>query len=680
MAAKSFRTKTNIKQAWNWLKSNPDGIIKDGYGMRDAYRNFTVVEENFLNEVVSDLRAGTYNPTSACKVYLPKSSGGLRPYTLLTVKDQVIYQALVNIVAEQLFFKIKNRYYDKVFGNLYGGNESIWFYKNWGVGYKKFNNAARRAFSSGRIFMASFDLVACYDSIDHKVLSYYLQEIGVPQDAIDLLLLCLSKWTSTDYAKPIYQGHGIPQGPMSSGLLSEVVLSAFDSERRTPRVTYIRYVDDIWFFAEEENDLREELVRMDRICKKVGLFPQSSKINIRRVKDIEEELKTVSGIFDNAIEIDNNDYFGILKKVTPSYRIKDVSKFKYCTSKTNPTSQLINRLWRIFANHPEIYPQICSAIIRSGKLSKTSRKNIRLILSRKNPYINIQASFVEVLCKIKMSLDDARIFSKIIKEQFGTGSAFRNSDARLTALVFEFLYINKKLTTKQISYICKSPFWYTRREIARFLKNSESSIIKNFLLDDVQDVQLSSSRNIMLNDTQVPSTSLPFLPNTYFKNFNLITGNTHDPCKIHLTLTLMIGQKINVNWKKLLGTRYKQALKVLVNCNASLSTNIGAWICELDVFNEIIVRALFDKETTLGVVGGNYGSVLGPGSPFAIRYNNIYSPCAFIHKRRRTTPVTHAYDIKTKQPTQPFKHKEVPVYMKKQIGMIMALSKSTFNL
>jgi len=386
MAAKSYCTKVNVKRAWDWLKSNPDRVIKDGYGMRDTYRNFAVIEDDFLNEIVAELRANTYNPIPACKVYLPKSSGGLRPYSLLSVKDQVVYQALINIIAEQLLPKIQSRYYEKVFGHLYAGEKSVWFYKKWKVGYKKFNEAARKAFVSGRVFMASFDLVACYDSIDHKVLSHYLREIHVPQDAIDLLLRCLSEWTSTDHDERIYQGHGIPQGPMSSGLLSEVVLSAFDSERRTPSVTYIRYVDDIWFFAKNESDLRAELVRMDRICKKVGLFPQSSKIRIRQVKDIEEELKTVSGVFENIEEIKNGDYFDILKQVTPSYRIKDISKFKYCAVSAKPTSQLIGRLWHILDNHPEIYPQLCSAIIRSAKLSKSSRKNIKLILSQKSPF------------------------------------------------------------------------------------------------------------------------------------------------------------------------------------------------------------------------------------------------------------------------------------------------------
>lgn len=674
MPAKSFRTKNNVSKAWTWIKSNPDRVIKDWYGMRGAYHNFSVIEESLMSKIVSELRLDTYSPTQACKVYLPKASGGLRPYTLLTVQDQVVYQAIINIVAEQLLPNVKNRYYDKTFGNLYAGTQSQWFYKKWKAGYKRFNESARRAHKDGKVFMASFDLVACYDSIDHKVLSYYLKEIGVPEDAINLLKQCLTTWTSTDHEERIYQGHGIPQGPMSSGLLSEVVLSAFDSERRTSGVTYIRYVDDIWFFAKNEYELRSELVRMDRICKKIGLFPQSSKINIGEVKDIEEKIKTVSAIFEEQTEKQEMDFFKVLREVTPAYRIKDISKFKYCAAAAKPTAQLVDRLWRIYEKQPEIYPQLCSALVRSGRLSQSSRNNITKLLNRRSPYINIHASFVEVLCKINLKTPDATHFGKIIKNRFGTSSVFRNSDARLTAIVFEFLYKYGRLTPKQIEYICNSPFWYTRREIARFLKSTESIQIKKFLYDEVPDVQLAAANSVVEKDIQIPSGSLPQLPRVYFQSYDLITGGIAESCKINSILSTMLDKKINFDWKNLLGGHYKQALRVLVDCNASITTNINAWICELDVFNETILRGMCDKDASLGKIGPHYGSMLNDSNhPFGKKHKSIRDLCKSIHDRRITTLVAHAYDQKKHIPTRPFKHNELRQYRRKEISLISAI-------
>lgn len=675
---RSYKTKQNIEKAWSWIKSNPDKVLKDEYGMRNMYQSFSVVENEFLSQIVEELKNNTYRPTESCKVYLPKPSGGLRPYSILTVKDQIVYQSIVNIIAEQLYKKTKNRYYNKIFGNLYAGEKSPWFYKKWKDGYSKFNETAKNAFNSGKVYMASFDLVACYDSIDHKVLEHYLDELNIPKEATTTLLQCLSTWTSTDHDERIYQGHGIPQGPMSSGLLSEVVLTAFDSEKRTNGVSYLRYVDDILFFASNENDLRFELVRMDRVCKKVGLFPQSSKINIRKVKDIDEEIKNISGVFEKRTEIKDGDYFNLIKELTPSFKIIDISKFRYCVAMARPTSPLINRLWKIFEKRPDIYPQLCKVLRSSGKISKISEKHIETFLSKKSPYINIQASIIEVLCNITLTDSQVAIFSRIIKNNYGTGRAFRDNDARLSAVVFEFLYKYNKLTEKQNDFITSSPFWYTRREVARFLNNEKSELIKNYLNDSVLDVQISACKNMVQKDIQIPNKKLSSIVNTYFKSNGLLTQRSSDPCKINLFLTDMLGRKVNFNWKKLLGINYKQALQILVACNSSKSTNISAWICELDSFNDVVIRSIYNKDMSLGNFPNNYGVLLqDPNQPFNKRYKILSTKCKLVHDRRVTTPTAHAFNTKTKAPTKRFKFIEVPTYLKIQNTLISEIEKLT---
>lgn len=673
---KSYKSKHNIEKAWSWIKSNPDKVLKDEYGMRNSYQSFSVVDKEFLSEIVDELKNNTYKPTTSCKVYLPKPSGGLRPYSILTVKDQIVYQSIVNVIAEQLYKKTKNRYYSKIFGNLYAGEKSTWFYKKWKDGYSKFNETARVAFNSGKVYMASFDLVACYDSIDHKVLEHYLNELNVPKEATKTLLECLSTWTSTDHDERIYQGHGIPQGPMSSGLLSEVVLTAFDSEKRTNGVSYLRYVDDILFFASNENDLRFELVRMDRVCKKVGLFPQSSKINIRKVKNIDDEIKNISGVFERKTEIKDDDYFNAVKELTPSFKISDISKFRYCVVMAKPTAPLINRLWKIFEKRPDIYPQLCKVLRSSGKISKVSEKNIEKFLSKKSPYINIQASIIEVLCNVTLTNTQITKFSKIIKNDYGTGIAFRNTDSRLTSLVFEFLYKYNKLTDKQISFISTSPFWYTRREIARFLNNEKSDIIKTYLTDPVLDVQISACRNIVEKDIQIPNKKLPSVVNSYFRSNGLLTKRNSDPCKINFFLSEMLGRKVNFNWKKLLDQNYKQALQILVMCNSSKSTNISAWICELDSFNETIVRSIHGHDSALGNLPDNIGSIYKDNNRlFNSKYSSVSKKCESIHNRRVTTPTAHAFEVKTKTPTKKFKFKEMPVYLKIENLLISEIEK-----
>ena len=102
---------------------------------------------------------------------------------------------MANIIAEKLSRHVRNRYNKQVFGHLYAGSSSIWFYKKWSVGYKAFDKAAEQAFNDGYVWTASFDLTAFYDSIDYSVLKHMLGEIGLEQDFSERLTKFLSQWT-----------------------------------------------------------------------------------------------------------------------------------------------------------------------------------------------------------------------------------------------------------------------------------------------------------------------------------------------------------------------------------------------------------------------------------------------------------------------------------------------------
>jgi hypothetical protein len=58
----------------------------------------------------------SYSPREPTKLFFPKASGVLRPYTLLCVEDQIVYQAFANVIAERLYAKTKSRYNRSVFG------------------------------------------------------------------------------------------------------------------------------------------------------------------------------------------------------------------------------------------------------------------------------------------------------------------------------------------------------------------------------------------------------------------------------------------------------------------------------------------------------------------------------------------------------------------------------------
>ena len=244
---------------------------------------------------------------------------------------------------------------------MYAGKRSKFFYRKWQTGYRKFGDSIRDAFSKGFVHRAFFDLTACYDSIDHHVLRHFLEEVGLDDNFISFLLKCLRHWTKADSGKPIYVGHGIPQGPLPSGLLAEVVLSHFDRQRGSERkIKYFRYVDDIRLYAKDEYRLRQMIVELDLLSKSIGLFPQSSKIDIREITDVDGEIKSIS----NPPEPSYRKYgfqkvvHKRLKSLTHHYKIADETRFKYVLALASPSAETSLRMMRLIRSYPHLYVAI----------------------------------------------------------------------------------------------------------------------------------------------------------------------------------------------------------------------------------------------------------------------------------------------------------------------------------
>lgn len=272
-------SKENLLRSWGWINTSTDLQYKSLF--RNLYQAYALSLEANLEDLRKSLKRHEYKAEHSTKLYLPKKSGILRPYSLLTINDQIVYFALVSIVAEKLHPRAKKNYLNSVFGHLFAGKSSLFFYKKWTDGYRSFTMSMNDAFKNGYRWTACFDLTAYYDSIDHKVLCHFLQKIGVDEEFARFLTSCLETWTAVT-EDPIYQGHGIPQGPPPSGLLSEVILQHFDNNPKIKGldVKYFRYVDDTRLMAKRESDIRRAVVALDYISKETGLFPQSSKINI----------------------------------------------------------------------------------------------------------------------------------------------------------------------------------------------------------------------------------------------------------------------------------------------------------------------------------------------------------------------------------------------------------------
>lgn len=91
---------SNLRRAYRWTMSNPDGTYKSYF--RDSYDAFAIASDTHLKWVRAEGLKDRYEVSHASKVLVPKPSGVLRPIALLKVEDQIVYQAIINLIAEEL--------------------------------------------------------------------------------------------------------------------------------------------------------------------------------------------------------------------------------------------------------------------------------------------------------------------------------------------------------------------------------------------------------------------------------------------------------------------------------------------------------------------------------------------------------------------------------------------------
>lgn len=661
-----LRHPENLRRAWRWLRSNADASYKSYF--RPLYQHFAVAEEALLDDLADRLQRGFYEPEPACKLFHPKASGILRPYSLLSVEDQIVYQAAVNLIAEKLFPRIRQRYFKQVFGHLYAGKTSTWFYRKWSDGYKAFNEAARDAFDDGFVYTASFDLTACYDSLDHGVLRHFLSRLSLDQDFCKKLSDWLEKWTATE--KGIYHGHGIPQGPLSSGLLSEVVLSHFDELKlKGVEFHYFRYVDDIRLFAKSEHDLRRLLVSLDLMSKDVGLFPQSGKISIHRVHNIEDELKSVSNPPEAAIKnkkVDQRRLFARIKELTPRYRISNPTRFKYLLVHAQPGAELTARLWKILEHHPEIYRSVCNYLRRYSRLPKVPASKLIELVKASTLYQSVRAEFISTADGRLPPTEDT-LLANFIKKQWLPHSM----NPELQVAVGRYLIRSGHLTPNQIAYACKaSPSWWARSTLLNSVDPNVlggsvlQRIIAAGVLDKSKDPALSAGWKAR-EALYVPPGKRRYWNNAaalILREIGLIQRSTATSCGVAHAFGKLDGRIAALNWKKLFGARYSQAELQAIETVAASGVNITNFVNLLDVFNDLLLDAVFHVDGTigkytLGKIGGAFSSTT---CRFATKFPKTFEFANEVHNHRYDSLASHPFNKRSGKPTKKISYKFLP--------------------
>lgn len=307
-----------IELAFHRVLCWSDKTIKDKVGLRAFGGNLQANCKRLSEKII----AGQYKPQRGFKFYVPKASFTNRTKTLLYAEDAIVYQAIADTIALQSYDTLQQQE-SFVFGSVLSPEvkkgvsileeeePNYFFFKFW---KNLFNNFKESIIHSIEVDKAQYkfetDITGFFDCIPHyNLLAKLSERFKVEDEILDLLSKCLNIWSGTK--ESVTPGVGVPQGPLPSFLLANLILHDLDELIISEGFKYYRYMDDIKIYGYEERELVKALVLIDTYLKGNGLSINSKKTTIEIIVEgvedatVKEMKKVETFSFYDGIDFDD---------------------------------------------------------------------------------------------------------------------------------------------------------------------------------------------------------------------------------------------------------------------------------------------------------------------------------------------------------------------------------------
>lgn len=655
----------NLLLAYNRLLTNPESTYKNFF--RDTYSAYGMAISKNIALLHKKVKSG-YLPVDTVRVFMPKANGLSRMYTLMSIEDQIVYQAYANVLAEALVTnpKVKRRYKKSVFGNLYSNADSLFFYQKWQDSYKAYTKAIIKAYENGNKYIASFDLTACYDSINHHLLRTILKDkCHFSDNCADLFIQLLARWESSD---GLELATGIPQGPQASGIVAEAVLQEYDLyieglQKQIP-FRYFRYVDDIRILADNEETVRWVLFLLDKKSKELGLFPQSSKIAIHEISNIDDEIKRISKpLFEDELDDEKKpdiavNVIKLLMKEEPAdlttikryfqYVKQDTKSNKLAIAAVEKFPNMIHSFAFYVQRYPRRIPPTISNYIYKCCQDKTQQFSSGILLQAVIGNLNDK---------------DAHRFTELAKQLLNAdkkSSFIIDSRYRLQLIAFILLY-DSKFGSRQKNYIKKSNWWVRSNVVYQAQKNGSLNKLGPSFLEEYiksQECELATSGAYcyllapMPNNLPPVNTLSPYAQNI-FKQAGVIKRNRYSNSQIQRYLKELANIQQKLQWKKKLGKDHDQIERTLFTAIGYWKTDLTAFVNIWDTMDDRICSLITKDHPELGgYTLGKIGAIV-QSRGFISNMPKFHKMCMELHQLRLHSHLSHSEIKSTHQYTGP---------------------------
>jgi len=290
---------TNMEIAWARIKANRGAAGPDGITVNDFPEWLAPRWKEFRRQLLD----GTYQPSPARRVSIPKPDGGERHLGIPNLVDRVIQQAIVLILTPT---------FDPDF------SESSF-------GYRPFRSAqdavkqVQKIIRSGRRQCVDMDLSKFFDRVQHDVLMSRVSRKVHDKRLLKLIGRYLRAGVMVDGTGQPSQEGTMQGGPLSP-LLSNIYLDDLDKELEQRGLPFVRYADDFVIFTKSKAAATRVYASIERfLTTKLKLVVNHNKSSIRRTDGLEFVGYVLRG-FGGQIRISDKKLAAFKQRVSEIFR------------------------------------------------------------------------------------------------------------------------------------------------------------------------------------------------------------------------------------------------------------------------------------------------------------------------------------------------------------------------
>ena len=274
-----FASPENLKQAFVYVQTEvkKTTLPLDPFWV-PGIKAIETLGDAFFNSLSKLLSDGRYRPDPVYFFHQHKENFSVRRIAMITIVDRVVYQALFNkpILGTQLAQNTSKL-------SCYPGlsNEDEIYLEDYKPCYQSYWDRQESDYLwSEKVNRGEYDVSAFFDNISHQILFKMMADKKIGSDrVVKLFKTLLTTWFS--------DGKGIPQGSDVSSAVANFYLSPVDDlfASHSPKVSYVRYMDDMSFLAESKKDLLSCVEKLTMELDKLGLN-LNSKTRFEVIEDV----------------------------------------------------------------------------------------------------------------------------------------------------------------------------------------------------------------------------------------------------------------------------------------------------------------------------------------------------------------------------------------------------------